>query len=170
MAKSRMTNIKQFRKFFYKSYVNLSILLILSVMTSCLLPSFIHHPLKAKNSYKKLTKYIWLSDMIVPADSTVKAFRLTVYDKNLHTSGYLNKFHKDGSFQSYFFAKCGNDIFTSLYGRYRINGKGQMIIFVDSILIKENNQLQDKYSTPEQHLFTWHICGDTLYMSTKKLP
>lgn len=101
----------------------------------------------------------WKVDAPIFFQKERKKYQLNAVDNSpQHLFGHFVSFKKDGSFQGYYTAPCGNDCFTFINGSYHIRQQA-LEVFIDSARqagfcetpIQYKNQKRGAYKIIMQH-------------------
>jgi heat shock protein HslJ len=82
----------------------------------------------------EMVKGTWAIDKLLGLDENVQQYTLTPVNNDFLRFGNFVTFTCTDSFRSYYSAECGNDCFTDVFGKYRIENETTLVLAVDSVI------------------------------------
>ena len=96
----------------------------------------------------------WRTKQLLCLEETVELYEFTMIDTTLkYNYGNFVKFTDSTNFVSFYTAPCGNDCFTSVYGKYHFTAKTEMCFNVDSVTYNGECYQPTKYRERNEIVF-----------------
>jgi len=87
-----------------------------------------------RNNYKKiLLKDKWVTNHILGLDPKTETYKLTKYNPKDKFAGNITQFVDSINFDSKYTARCGNDYFTDVSGKYKFLDSNKITITVETV-------------------------------------
>ena len=110
-------------------------------------------PTNKYNIYKsELEKEIWVTNQIIGLNPEIGKYSLKKKNQKKF-AGNLTVFLNNQNFKSYYTSFCGNDYFTTVYGKYNFFEKNKLSVTIDSITYSGEWKKPTEFKKNEEIIF-----------------